>query len=182
MSVPASRLPAPGHLDLQAAFFAPRGAFSNESEERWDNAGGLNWGEEAFFFFFFFRVLRSRARRVRGKKFSLTFLSLPASLDTLGVAADVAPVSANSHHHHPGLARAPPPAESARAAASLLLRLDALAAKGSALLPLGSAPLLRALASSGDGPLLSSYERCRSWTDDAAVASELARAGKRRRY
>ena len=45
ISVPASRLPAPGHLDLQAAFFAPRGAFSGDSEERWDNAGGLNWGE-----------------------------------------------------------------------------------------------------------------------------------------
>lgn len=55
-----------------------------------------------------------------------------------------------------------------------------LAARKSALLPLGSAPLLRALASAGDGPLLSAYERCRSWTDDAAVAAELARAGESR--
>jgi hypothetical protein len=57
VSVPASRLPAPGHLDLQAAFFAPRGAFGPESEERWDNAGGLNWGEgggERFSYFFVF--------------------------------------------------------------------------------------------------------------------------------
>lgn len=53
LSVPASRLPAPGHLDLQAAFFAPRVAFSNNSEERWDNAGGLNWGAFLLFCFFF---------------------------------------------------------------------------------------------------------------------------------
>ena len=51
--MPASRLPAPGHLDLQAAFFAPRVAFSNNSEERWDNAGGLNWGAFLLFCFFF---------------------------------------------------------------------------------------------------------------------------------
>ena len=54
VSVPASRLPAPGHLDLQAAFFAPRGAFSDGSEERWDNAGGTNWGAEVFLFYVFF--------------------------------------------------------------------------------------------------------------------------------
>lgn len=116
------------------------------------------------------------------------FLSPPSNnthKHTPGVAADVAPVSANSHPPLPGLARAPAPAESARAAASLLLRLDALAAArnrgSSSLLPVGSAPLLRALASAGDGPLLSAYERCRSWTDDAAVAAELARAGERER-
>jgi len=168
VSVPASRLPAPGHLDLQAAFFAPRGAFSGDSEERWDNAGGLNWGERSFFFGVFFGFLRRR-------RLTFPFISQKPP----GVAADVAPVSANSQQQPrpPGIARAPPPAESARAAASLLLRLDALAARRESALPPGSAPLLRVLARAGDGPLLSAYERCRSWTDDAAVASELARAG-----
>ena len=70
VSVPASRLPAPGHLDLQAAFFAPRGAFSDGSEERWDNAGGTNWGAEVFLFYVFFFFFASR----KNKK--LTFLSL----------------------------------------------------------------------------------------------------------
>ena len=156
-------------------------------------------GEEFFFLFLFFSFLSSPARRhgggEKGRKKThgsvLPVLSLSLSFllsqNPPGVAADVAPVSsANSQQQHqqqqqqprpPGLARAPPPAESARAAASLLLRLDALAARGDALPP-GSAPLLRALARAGDGPLLSAYERCRSWTDDAAVASELARAGE----
>ena len=195
VSVPASRLPAPGHLDLQAAFFAPRGAFSSDSEERWDNAGGLNWGAEFLISFFFIGVFSSRKlvnKSLNSLSLSLLSLSpplslslslsppLPPSLSNIqGVAADVAPVSGNSEQQHrlPGLARAPPPAESARAAASLLLRLDALAARReNGALPPGSAPLLRALARAGDGPLLSAYERCRSWTDDAAVASELARA------
>lgn len=140
---------------------------------------------EEFFISDLFSGLSSSPNE-REKNSRSTFpLSLPFVLfkPFPGVAADVAPVSANSQQQQqnqrpPGLARAPPPAESTRAAASLLLRLDALAARGN-VLPLGSAPLLRALARAGDGPLLSAYERCRSWTDDAAVASELARAGER---
>lgn len=63
VSVPASRLPAPGHLDLQAAFFAPRGAFSSDSEERWDNAGGLNWGASSFLFSFVFFEEKTREEK-----------------------------------------------------------------------------------------------------------------------
>ena len=184
VSVPASRLPAPGHLDLQAAFFAPRGAFSDGSEERWDNAGGTNWGAEVFLFyvFFFFFCFEEKQKTHVSLSLSPSLYKKKKKKNFKGVAADVAPVSGNNSEQQqnrlPGLARAPPPAESARAAASLLLRLDALAASrnNNVLLPPGSAPLLRALARAGDGPLLSAYERCRSWTDDAAVASELARA------
>ena len=134
------------------------------------------------FMFFFFFCFEEKQKTHVSLSHSTSLFKKKKKKNFKGVAADVAPVSGNNSEQQqnrlPGLARAPPPAESARAAASLLLRLDALAASrnNNVLLPPGSAPLLRALARAGDGPLLSAYERCRSWTDDAAVASELARA------
>ena len=126
LSIPVSRLAAPGHLEVQAAFRATR-RDSDGGGEAWDAAEG-------------------------GRNYSLTVVSAPG-----------------------GLAPAPTRRESRALVASLLTRLDALAASGA--LPLPAASLLRTLAWQGDGPLLRTYERVRSSPDATAATALGARCG-----
>ena len=118
LSVPVSRLAAPGHLEIQAAFRAVRPGCGGEA---WDAAEG-------------------------GRNYSLALVSSPA-----------------------GLAPAPTRRESRALVASLLTRLDALAASGA--LPAPAASLLRTLAWQGDGPLL------RTAPDDIIAAALGGRCG-----
>jgi len=124
LSVPVSRLAAPGHLEIQAAFRAVRPGGGGEA---WDAAEG-------------------------GRNYSLALVSSPA-----------------------GLAPAPTRRESRALVASLLTRLDALAASGALHAP--AASLLRTLAWQGDGPLLRTYEKVRTAPDDIIAAALGGRCG-----